>query len=200
MVEINIFRNFAFDMLELNEVQLEGSSHAYSMMALEEQITCLTVPGGALHQTPVRWLFAMLGLEPVRHGFISIDGEPLSVRSASAIRKLMSYVPYRLDDVGEISVYHAPTAGDVFALKANRKAGKRSLQEEERQTGAVGQQARLLATAVMLNRPVLLVDRPSALSMSYLRRQANAGRTVIVASNDAAVIAASDNVVEIHNS
>jgi ABC-type sugar transport system ATPase subunit len=191
------FRNFAIIMLEMNEVLLKGGKHACSMMAEEGQVTCLTTPGADLSSTPLRWLYAVLGFEPVTSGFISLDGEPLTVRSAAAMRRFMSFVPFVLDDVGEITIYHAPTAHDVYALKANRRKRVRSLQDEMKLTGAAGQQARLMATAVLLERPVLLVDRPQPSAMPYLHRLAEAGRTVIVASNDTTVKSSADNIVEI---
>ena len=179
-------------MLELNDVLLKGESHTLSLMARERQITCLT--GGS------RWLYAMLGFEPVVAGFISIDGEPLTPKTASALRRQMAFAPRRLDDVGEIVRYEAPTADDVFALRANRKLSDESLEEEAEQMGSTdAQQARLLAVAVLRQRPILLVEEPEAAMLPYLRKQAIAGRTVIVSSTDGAVINAADNVVEINS-
>ena len=178
-------------MLELNDVLVKGEPHTLSLMARERQITC--VVGGA------RWLYAMMGFEPVVAGFISIDGEPLTPKTASALRRQMAFAPRRLDDVGELVRYEAPTADDVFALHANRQCDDDALEEETVQTGGTGQQARLLAVAVLLKRPILLVEEPNAVLLPYLRKQAIAGRTVIVSSTDGAVINAADNVVEINS-
>ena len=120
-------------MLELNDVLIKGESHTLSLMARERQITC--VAGGS------RWLYAMLGFEPVVAGFISIDGEPLTPKTASALRRQMAFAPCRLDDVGQHMRYEAPTADDVFALRANRQLSDETLEEETEQTGCQGQQA-----------------------------------------------------------
>ncbi|MCR4958066.1 MAG: hypothetical protein K6B13_05585 [Prevotella sp.] len=175
-------------MLELNDVLLKGESHTLSLMARERQITCLT--GGS------RWLYAMLGFEPVVAGFISIDGEPLTTKTAAALRRLMAFAPQHIDDVGEIERYEAPTADDVFALRANRECNADALKEEVAQTGVTdSQQARLLAVAVLRQRPILLVEEPEPAMLPYLRKQAAAGRIVIVSSTDEDVINAADNVV-----
>ena len=71
------------------------------------------------------------------------------------------------------------------------------LSEEMKRTGTTGVRARLLAVAVLLKRPILLVDHPDASSADYLRQQAQQGRIVIVLSDDQTVIWASDNVVEL---
>ena len=190
-------------MLELNDVLLKGEKSTLSMMAHEGQLTCLTHRGADLRSTPLRWLYAMLGFEPVMAGFISIDGEPLTPRTVLSLRRLMAFVPSSLEDVGQITVYDAPTPDDVFALKANRHQSPQNidaeaLQREIQLTGATGLKARLLAVAVLLNRPILLIDRPVASSIPYLRRQATAGRTVIMASNDSAVVSQCDNTIEIN--
>ena len=52
--------------------------------------------------------------------------------------------------------------------------------------------------AVLRRKPVLLVDSPLAASATYLQQQARQeGRTVIVATDDAAVIGLADNVVKL---
>ena len=174
-------------MLELNDVLIEGEAHTLSLMAHERQITCLV--GGS------RWLYAMLGFEPITAGFISIDGEPLTPKTASALRRQMAFAPHHLDDVGELVRYEAPTADDVFALRANRQCDNDALEEETAQTGGTGQQARLLAIAVLRQRPILLVEEPDAAMLSYLRKQALSGRIVIITSTDDTVINAADNVI-----
>lgn len=177
-------------MLELNDVLLKGESHTLSLMARERQITCLV--GG------LRWLYAMMGFEPVAAGFISIDGEPLTPKTASALRRQMAFAPCRLDNVGEFVCYEAPTADDVFALRANRLLSNETLEEEAAQTGGQGQQAILLAVAILRQKPILLVEEPDAAMLPYLRKQAMSGRIVIVSSTNDAVINAADNVVEIN--
>ena len=184
-------------MLELNEVLLSGEERTLSLMARAGQMTCLV---GATRQRRSRWLMAMLGLEPVQMGFISVDGEPLTPTTVGLLRPLMGYVPDCLQTEGEVVSYEPPTVQDVFRLRANRQLpiSNGILGEEMRRTGdSDADEARRLAVAVLLGRPILLVDHPSAAALSYLQLQARGGRTVIVATDESAVINAADLVVEI---
>lgn len=186
-------------MLELNDVLLEGERSTLSLMAREGQVTCLVPCPSASPESSLRWLYALLGFERVVCGYISIDGEPLTPASAPAMRRMMSFAPSTLDPVGHIELYEAPEVQDIFALRANRELSISNglLSEEMKRTGTTGIRARLLAVAVLLKRPILLVDHPDASSAEYLRQQAQQGRIVIVLSDDQTVIWASDNVVEL---
>ncbi|MBR3068124.1 MAG: hypothetical protein IKG77_10325 [Prevotella sp.] len=186
-------------MLELNDVLLRGEHSTLSMMAHEGQVTCITRVGAPLGATPVGWLHAMMGFVPVVAGYISIDGEPLTVRSAAVMRRLMAFVPAALEQDGEVEVYEPPSVQDVFALKANRQFSISNglLSEEMKRTGTTGMKAQLLAVGVLLQRYILLVDRPAASSMPYLKRQAEMGRIVVVTSNDSLVVSQADCLVEI---
>ncbi len=194
----SFFSIFAVAMLELNDVLLQGEHHTLSLMAAEGRLTCI-VDGS-------RWLQAMLGFEPIVAGFISIDGEPLTAQNAASMRRMMAFVPHSLDDMGSITVYKAPTAAEVLGLRANhgcladihadRTTLADALQQEQALTGLTGQQSQLLALAVLLHRPILLVDRPAPSALPYLHRQAEAGSIVIVATTDETIIGEADTVVE----
>ena len=185
-------------MIELNEVLLSGEERTLSLMAEGGQMTCLA---GGSRDRRSRWLQAILGMEPVRVGLISVDGEPLTARTVSELRAMMSYVPERLVAEGQVVSYEPPTVQDLFLLRANRHQpiSNGILAEEMRRTGiADADAARWLAAVALLGRPILLVDHPSADSLPYLLRLAREQRrTVVVASDDAAVRAASDQVIEL---
>ena len=61
-------------MLELNEVLIDDAENTVSMMAQERKVTCLT---GGSAKVRSRMLLAIIGLEPLKSGFVCIDGEPL---------------------------------------------------------------------------------------------------------------------------
>lgn len=194
-------------MLELNGALLRGMQDPLSLMAQDGQMTCLTafiedaegrhIPYPAGMTTARRWLHAIMGFEPVESGFISIDGEPLTSTTVLALRRMMAFVPDRLDDVGQITRYEAPTVQEIFALKNNRQLpiSNGMLAEEVKRTGIAGPQAQLLAVAVLLQRRVLLVDSPVAGAVPYLLQQAADNHIVIVASTDENVIRAAHKVV-----
>ena len=183
--------------IELNEVVLCGEEHTLSLLAQEGQLTCIT-GGTAMRRT--RWLHALMGFEVPKTGYVSVDGEPLTGGCIAHLRRNIAYAPASLDTVGQLMPYEPPTVHDVMALRSNRrlKVSEADIDEEARQTGATGQKAVLLATAVLRRKPVLVVDSPSPASVPYLQRQAaQQGVTVIVATDDAAIVEGADNVVEL---
>jgi len=143
-------------------------------------------------------MLAMLGLTEVKSGFVSIDGEPLCQQNATTFRRMMAYVPSVLAADGEVTVYEPPTVQDVFNLKANRDVpiSNGILAEEMKRTGASSEKARLLAVAVLRKCPVLLVDSPEAASTDYLRRLADEGHIVGVASDELTILGMADEIVE----
>ncbi len=194
--------------LELNQVLIEGEARTLSMIAETGRMTCIT---GGTAERRSRWLLALLGFEPVCQGYVSIDGEPLTARTADDFRSQMSYSPRMLSAIGEVHVYEPPSVQDVFHLAANRDLpiSNGILAEEMRRIMAHGLsdgaplpesevgRVRLLAVASLLSKPIMLVDTPPDFSASYLHRQAAGGKLVVVASVDKALLAASDVVVEL---
>jgi ABC-type cobalamin/Fe3+-siderophores transport system ATPase subunit len=183
-------------MLELNDVLVEGAEKTVSMMAQERKVTCLT---GGSPLVRSRLLLAMMGLEPLKSGFVCIDGEPLGKATSRLFRRMMAYVPSELRADGEVVVYEPPTVQEVFGLKDNRDAAISNglLSEEMKRTMAPDDKAQLLAVAVLRQRPILLVDSPHPLSATYLHRQAEGGRLVIVSSDDTDILRMADEIMEI---
>ena len=184
--------------LELNEVLIDGEQRTLSMIAESGRLTCLT--GGDAERL-TRWLWTIMGFTALSHGFVSVDSEPITERSASLFRQLMSFAPHRLERVGQVTPYEPPSVQDVFNLKANREQpiSNGILGEEIKRIGvdSVDQSVQLLAVAVLLDKPILLVDNPPVEVAHYLSMQAAKGRIVLVTSNETAILNASDQVIEI---
>ena len=68
-----------------------------SLMAKDGQITCITGSSGSGKTTFLRTL---MGFLPVSEGFVSVDGELLTVASAHAFRNLMVYLPQEIRLLG----------------------------------------------------------------------------------------------------
>lgn len=187
-------------LLELNEVLMEGERQTLSLMARSGELTCLT---GGTAERKTRWLLAMQGLAPVTHGYISFDGEPLTLRSSDVFRRMIAYAPSHLGKIGEIVPYEPPSVQDVFNLKANRDLpiSNGILGEEMRRVGADADDPRvqLLAVAVLREKSILIVDDPPARSGAYLRRLAQKGRLIVMASDAPELLAVSDNIVELND-
>lgn len=181
-------------MLELNDILLEGDARTLSMMARRGQVTCL-IGSTLAHRRQL--LMAMLGLEPVVSGFVSIDGEPMTPRTARELRHMMAYAPERLVTEGEVRRYAPPTVQQLFMLRANRSLpiSNGILTQEMRNTGCEGDTGQWLAVAVLLNKPILLCDNPPTAAAAYLRRLADGGRTVIVSTDERAILNVADNIV-----
>ena len=182
--------------LELNEVLVEGAENTVSMMAQERQVLCLT--GGSAHVRS-HLLLAMLGLVTVKSGFVNLDGEPLERQTVKRLRKMMAYAPSELKPEGQVTVYEPPSVQDLFNLEDNREAAISNglLTEEMKRTGAPHEKAQLLAMAVLRQRPILLVENPAPESADYLKRLAREGRTIIVTSDEKAILDMADVIIEI---
>ena len=182
--------------LELNEVLLKGAGRTVSMIAEAGQLVC--VAGGRGDERS-RLLRAVLGLVPVREGIISIDGTPLTARSAPTLRQLMAYAPCQLQAVGNFPRYEVPSVQQVFLLKTNRNANISNglLAEEMRHTGCEGMAAQLLAVASLLERQLLLCDEPPVSSVPYLRSLAQKGRLVVAASTSQTLRSEADITIEL---
>ena len=64
-----------------------------SLIARDGQLTCVTGPEGSGKTVLLRTL---MGFLPVSEGFVSVDGELLTVYSAHAFRKMMVYLPQKM--------------------------------------------------------------------------------------------------------
>ncbi len=80
-------------MLELLNVTIGQQIKSLSLSVNDGQLLTITGSKGSGKTTLLR---AVLGLIPIDGGYISIDGELLTPRSAVYFRKYMAYVPQRL--------------------------------------------------------------------------------------------------------
>lgn len=196
-------------MLEVKDITLSVDGRKVvenlSFVAADSETLCIVAQHGLGKSLLLK---ALMGLHPLDGGHVSIDGELLSPASASEFRRqIISYVPQSLEASGM-------TVGDLaactFALSANKgKPSSRALLVDEWQRlgldGKVyerrlselsdGDRQRALLGMVGLRlRPVVIVDEPMAglggreasLVSAYLRRMAERGQTVVVASCDEA--------------
>lgn len=186
------------DILELNEVLISGERQTISMLAERGVVTALS---GNSYERLSLYLKAILGFVDISNGHICIDGEPLTKHTATFFRSQMAYAPARLETVGEIVSYEPPSVQEVFSLKSNQSIAISNgiLAEEIRRIGADSGDNRIrwIAVAALLERPILLVENPPLLAMTYLHQIAAKGRIVIVTSNDTAVLTNSNKVIEI---
>ncbi len=159
-------------------------------------------------------LNVLLGFIPAFHGSIFIDGTPLNGQNIRSIRAKTAYVPQNL----HFTVF--PTVRDIFfapfRFKTNAMPSDAEINDIfkifEISTGLLdrdikeisgGQKQRiLLASAVLLKKPVMLLDEPtSALNkeiavkiIDFLMRQ---NITMLVATHDENFLSKADEIIEL---
>jgi ABC-type cobalamin/Fe3+-siderophores transport system ATPase subunit len=175
-----------------------------SFIANDGELTCITGDAASGKTTLIRTL---MGFLPVKAGFVSVDGELLTIYSSHAFREMMVYLPQdaqvlripqeeteapenEADDyavwnevlpVAEIAQPKAPLTTDELLLLATQ-----TLQESA-------------------DKPIIIADEPTALLssehayqlMGLLQQQVEQGKTVLVTSRDPLVINRANKVINI---
>ena len=176
-----------------------------SFTARDGQLTCITGSEGSGKTTLIRTL---MGFLPVKEGFVSVDGELLTVRSAPAFRTLMTYLPQQMQ-----LLRHQLMPPEAPACEPDEQTvwGPLLPSLEDR----IGEVAPLspddifsLASETLqqaADKPIIIADEPAAhltfeltqRMLELLRQQAVAGKTVLVASRKAEIIASADQVIDL---
>lgn len=210
-------------MLEVKDAKISFGERTLfehlSFTADDGEMVCIEGESGVGKST---LLLAMLGLQPLVAGHISIDGELLTPASAEAFRKFIAYVP---QDLSMPSEWVKELVALPFALKANagKKWSKTQLLDEwsklrldpklfdskvSELSGGERQRV-MISICGLLKKPIVIVDEPtSALDplsgqavIQYLRNLATGGATVIMVSHDNSLAQLCDKVVVLtHNS
>ena len=175
-----------------------------SFIANDGELTCITGDVASGKTTLIRTL---MGFLPVKEGFVSVDGELLTIYSSHAFREMMVYLPQDAqalripqeeaeapeDEADEYAVWNEvlPTA-EIAQPKAPLTADE----------------LMVLATQTLQesgDKPIVIADEPTALLSSehayqlvgLLLQQAEQGKTVVVTSRDPMVIDRADKVINI---
>ncbi|MBR2291684.1 MAG: ATP-binding cassette domain-containing protein [Prevotella sp.] len=175
-----------------------------SFIAKDGQMTCITGPEGSGKTVMLRTL---MGFLPVVSGFVSVDGELLTVLSAHAFRRMMVYLPQQMQ-----LLTHQMTPPEAVVPEADDYAVWNALlpnavavQQPER----LGPEDifRMISETMQgaADRRIIIADEPAALlppdlsqqMLQLLRRQADAGKTVLIASRRQLLLDHADQVIEI---
>ena len=206
-------------MLEVKNVSFKSEGRplmeGLSFTVDDGQALCLL---GARQTGKSLLMRALMGLEPVDGGHISIDGELLNPTSAAEFRRHMAYIPQRpklmVEKVAEL-------AWMPFTLEVGKgKSFSRDrLMQEWHQLGLdeacydmtiadlsmTDLQLVLLSVAAVVGKSIILADEPAAgfsadgeqLVADYLLRQAQKGHTVLVTSCSESFAALFERQIEI---
>ncbi len=179
------------------------------------RVTVLAGPSGCGKTTA---LHAVLGFAPIQSGRIIIDDAPLSAFARHAVAEAASWAdqhPYLFAGTVADNLRMARPAADLSALNAaaaevgllDELADRGGLETKLGEGGvglSVGQARRLaVARAILKDAPLALFDEPGAsldvrseaLIAHAIRRMADAGKTVVLATHSERLIDMADHVV-----
>jgi len=182
-----------------------------SLLARAGEITVLAGPSGSGKSTLID---VLLGFAEPSAGRVSIDGTDLALVDKQAWRALVAWVPqepylFPGTVAGNIRLGRPDAPDEAVRAAARGAALDVPLDRAVTERGgglSAGQRRRLaLARALVVNRPVLLLDEPTAgldeqneaRVLGTLRAQADAGRIVLIAAHHPAVIEAADSVAQL---
>ena len=177
-----------------------------SFIAKDGQMTCVKGSSGSGKSALIRTL---MGFLPVGEGFVSVDGELLTIRSASAFRQMMTYLPQNMQLLRWQLYEPEYTDGDapVYGVWDHLL---REIQEETKAEPLTPEEIFSLAEKTLKEageKPIVIADEPAAMltpefaerMLALLLEQARMGKTVVVASRRPEIIANADKVIEVEN-
>ena len=176
-----------------------------SFTARDGQLTCITGSEGSGKTTLIRTL---MGFLPVKEGFVSVDGELLTVRSAPAFRTMMVYLPQQMQ-----MLRHQLMPPEAPACEPDEQTvWEPLLPSQEDRIGEVAplspDEIFFLASETLqqaTDKPIVIADEPAAhltfeltqRMLERLRQQAETGKTVLIASRRAEIIANADQIIDL---
>ena len=175
-----------------------------SFTARDGQLTCVTGSAGSGKTTLLRTL---MGFLPVKEGFVSVDGELLTVRSAHAFRSMMIYLPQQMQMLS-----HQLKAPEVPVCEAEEYGVWNGLipvvQPEQMAESLSPEEIYLLAEQTIResgDKQILIADEPAAYltpdltqrMMELLLQQAAMGKTVLIASRKPQLVAQAQQVIDL---
>lgn len=196
-------------MLEFKDATIRVGEQIFptrlSFIARDGEVTCIAGPESSGKTTLIRTL---MGFLPVNEGFVSVDGELLTIHSAHAFRQMMVYLPQQITLLAHQLRAPEPEEPEPeeFAVwndlmsAANTESTPEPLDAEQIMMLA----ERTLADAA--DKPIVIADEPTAFltpeltmrMLELLRKQAEAGKTVLVTSRKPQVADYADQVIQIY--
>lgn len=195
-------------MLEVKDatIAVEGKvlAKGLSFMVENGQLTCVTGSSGSGKTTLLRTL---MGFVPVAEGFVSVDGELLTVNSARAFRSMMTYLPQEIQSLGhQLNAPQTPLceAEDYGVWNALLPA----VAPEPQPSPLSPEEIFLLAQQTLQHtgdKTIVIADEPAAhltpeltlRLMELIEQQVAAGKAVLVASRRAEIVSRAHQVINL---
>ena len=196
-------------MLEVKDATISVSGSVLvknlSLIAPDGEITCIT---GSEGSGKTAFLRTLMGFIPVSEGFVSVDGELLTVNSAPAFRRFMCYLPQNI----------VMLRYQLYPIETNRPEsdeygvwnGVLPSPEDIPETKPLSPEEIFnLASKTIeesTDRPILIADEPAshlspvlALQMlQLLQQQAAQGKCVLIASRNPQLVAYANRVIDLN--
>jgi ABC-type cobalamin/Fe3+-siderophores transport system ATPase subunit len=175
-----------------------------SFIADDGKITCITGPEASGKTTFIRTL---MGFLPVAEGFVTIDGELLTLQSAPAFRRMMGYLPQNIHLLrNQLYPPEAPKAeADEYTVWQAPLPQAETIADTEPLTAQ--EVFRLISQTVSAaaSRPIIIADEPAShLTPQFvhpliqlLQQQAREGKCVLIASRNPQLIAAAHHIIDL---
>lgn len=177
-----------------------------SFMAKDGQLTCITGAEGVGKTTLLRTL---IGFLPVAQGFVSVDGELLTVDSAQAFRSLMIYLPQEMRLLAHQLNQPSWPESEADEYAVWNQLLPRACQQEQPAPLAPEQIFRLVEKTLSegRDRRIIIADEPAAFlptdltlrMLELLRREAAEGKTVLIASRKPQMIEYANQVIKMRS-
>ena len=197
-----------FRMLEFKDATIKVGERVLverlSLIAKDGELTCVTGPEGSGKTTLLRTL---MGFLPVNEGFVSVDGELLTIHSAHAFRKMMVYLPQQMQLLAHQLREPEPLEPEAEEYvvwngvlpSVIKQVAPEPLNAEE---------IMMLAEKTLSEangKSIVIADEPTSLlspeltmrMIQLLRQQAEMGKTVLVASRKPQVVDYADKVIRL---
>jgi ABC-type cobalamin/Fe3+-siderophores transport system ATPase subunit len=175
-----------------------------SFIARDGEMTCVTGPEGSGKTTLLRTL---MGFLPVSEGFVSVDGELLTIHSSHAFRQMMAYLPQEMRLLAhQLKAPEWPECETSEYGVWNEQMPKVT---PEQQPEPLSPEAIYMLMEKTLQeqaeKQIIIADEPAAYMSSemtlkvlqLLREQTEMGKTVLIASRNPQLVGYADQVIEL---
>ena len=177
-------------MLEVKDATISASgkilTQNLSLIAPDGEITCITGPEGS---GKTAFLRTLMGFLPVADGFVSVDGELLTVNSAPAFRRFMCYLPQDIDMLR----YQLYPVEEKQVEPDEYRAWNTLLPSAEEMP-----ETKPLSPDEVFRLASKIIEEAAIPLLQLLQQQASQGKCVLIASRNPQIVAHANQVIDLN--